>query len=294
VSNRPTSLRIPSGLDHLRESSEGRAWLDRLPGIVAACVDHWELRIDEPFDRSYVSLVLPATASGGEPVVVKIQYPHRESDTEADALELWNGDGAVRLVDRNDEHRALLLEHCQPGRYLSTAGPETGLDVLIGLLPRLWLPAGAPFTSLTEEVARWIDNLPAEYEEAAAPFERSLLDDVVDTLRTLAESQGEQVLLHQDLHGDNVLSALREPWLAIDPKPLVGEREFGLSPIIRSAEFGHSKECVLHRLDRLTRELDLDRDRARLWAACQAVAWGFENGEVLPGHIETARWLLAA
>ena len=47
-----------------------------------------------------------------------------------------------------------------------------------------------------------------------------LLDEALDVLPALAASQGEQVLLHQDLHGDNVLSAQREPWLAIDPKQL--------------------------------------------------------------------------
>lgn len=89
-----------------------------------------------------------------------------------------------------------------------------------------------------------------------------------------------------------MLRAQREPWLAIDPKPLVGEREFGLSPIIRSYEFGHGRSAVLHRLDRLTRELGVDRERARLWAFGHAVAWGFEGGRVLPRHLDTARWLL--
>ena len=72
------------------------------------------------------------------------------------------------------------------------------------------------------------------------------------------------MLLHQDLHGDNVLAAEREPWLAIDPKPLAGEREFGIAPIVRSRELGHSRREVLGRLDRLVTELGLDRERARL------------------------------
>jgi streptomycin 6-kinase len=110
----------------------------------------------------------------------------------------------------------------------------------------------------------------------------------------LATSQGDQVLLHQDLHADNVLRAQRQPWLAIDPKPLVGEREFGLSPIIRSTELGSNKEDMLHRLDLLTGELGLDRERARLWAFSHAVAWGFEGERVLPQAIQLAGWLLAA
>ena len=101
------------------------------------------------------------------------------------------------------------------------------------------------------------------------------------------------MLLHQDLHGDNVLAAQREPWLAIDPKPLVGEREFGIAPVVRSRELGHSRRDVLNRFDRLTAELGLDRERARGWTIAQTIAWAFD-GDVRQTHVETARWLLEA
>jgi streptomycin 6-kinase len=101
------------------------------------------------------------------------------------------------------------------------------------------------------------------------------------------------VLLHQDLHGDNVLAAQREPWLVIDPKPLVGEREFAVAPIVRDYEFGHTARDVLHRLDRLTSELGLDRERARGWAIGQAIAWGVDSTR-RQTHVETVRWLLEA
>src|ERR671938_824127 len=97
----------------------------------------------------------------------------------------------------------------------------------------------------------------------AQPFERRLLDAALEALSELPGTQGEQVLLNQDLHGDNVLAAQREPWLVIDPKPLVGEREFGLAPIVRSFELGHSRRDVEYRLDRLSTDLGLDRERAR-------------------------------
>ena len=287
-------LDLPAGLDWLEASPEGRTWLRRLPEVIASCSERWGLTTGDPYPDSYVSLVLPATDATGEPVVLKIQLPHRESDTEADALRAWDGDGAVRLLAHDAEAAALLLERCEPGHHLSAAGPETGLAVMIGLLPRLWVPASGTFRPLQEEVASWVDALPATYEEAGGPFERSLLEDAVETLLDLAASQGEQVLIHQDLHGDNVLAATREPWLAIDPKPLTGEREFGLSPIIRSYEFGHSRKAVVNRLDRLSSELGVDRERARLWAFGHAVAWGFDGGKVLPRHVETARWLIDA
>ena len=98
-----------------------------------------------------------------------------------------------------------------------------------------------------------------------APFERELLNAALEALVGLRRTQDEQVLLHQDLHGENVLRSRREPWLVIDPKPLVGERDFTVAPIIRAYEFGHNRKCVVKRLDRLASGLGLDRERARLW-----------------------------
>lgn len=285
------TLEIPSSLNWLDALPAGRVWLEALPATVRETAQRWNLELGQPFADCHVSLVLPAQ---NQDLVVKIQFPDRESRHEAAALAVWTGNGAVLLVDHWVEKHVLLLERCVPGIHLAKADPATGLDVIIGLLPRLWVPATKPFGSLAAEVATWVRNLPHEYESAGRPFARSLLDEAIEVLTGLAGSQGELVLIHQDLHGDNVLRSQREPWLAIDPKPLRGEREFGLSPMIRSYEFGHSREAVVHRLDRLSGELGLDRERARLWAFGQAIAWGFEGGRVLARHMDTARWLLDA
>ncbi|MCP4308870.1 MAG: aminoglycoside phosphotransferase [bacterium] len=283
----------PSNLDWIARSDRGRQWLSDLPRMVETMANQWDLDIGEPFQDSFVSLVLPAHR-GGSDVVLKIQYPHRESAPEAEALRLWNGNGAVRLLEHDVARCALLLERCLPGHPLSAKSPCAGMNVMIDLLPHLWVEAPASIPSLSDEVARWIINLPVAFEAAGAPFEHSLLNQTIETLIDLASSQGEQVLVNQDLHGDNVLSASRKPWLLIDPKPLRGEREFGLSPVIRSAELGSSRNDVVSRLDRLAEELGLDRERARMWAFGHAIAWGFHDGEVLPSHIEMARWLLDA
>jgi streptomycin 6-kinase len=225
--------------------------------------------------------------------VLKIQWPHRESEHEAAALELWGGDGAVRLLAHDEERHALLLERCRPGTYLSELDADAALGVLIELLPRLWKPAGPPFRSLAEEAGWWVGSIREEWDEMGRPFEEELVDAAVAALEELAPTQGEQVLIHQDLHADNVLAAEREPWLVIDPKPLAGEREFGVAPIIRSVELGHSERAVVDRLDRLSSELGLDRERARGWALGQTIAWTF-GSEIQHAHVETARWLLQA
>lgn len=284
-------MKIPSRLFRLAQEG-GESWIDALPGLVAECAEAWSLRaLGEPFAGSSVSLVLPAELPDGRPVVLKLQFPNRESEHEAEALELWSGDGAVQLTARDGSRNALLIERCLPGAHLSTEEPDEAISVLTGLLPRLWKPAGEPFTPLREEAALWRQGLVRSWEVAGRPFERRLLDAASEALRDLADTQGEQVLIHQDLHGDNVLAAEREPWLAIDPKPVVGEREFAAAPIVRSHELGHSRKAVWRRLDRLSSELGLDRERARLWSFAQTLAWAFEGSSVLPRHVETARWL---
>lgn len=287
-----TDITLPSRLLRLSHEDGGQAWLESVAGYAAEAAEHWALRnLGEPFADSSVSLVLPAELPEGRPVVLKLQFPHRESDHEAEALELWNGDGAAQLIERDADRNALLIERCLPGVHLSTKGSDEAISVLAGLLPRLWKPAGKPFTPLREEATLWSEGLAGMWEAAGRPFERRLVDAACEALSDLANTQGEQVLLHQDLHGDNVLAAEREPWLAIDPKPLVGEREFSVAPIVRSYELGHSRTAVWGRLDRLTAELGLDRERARLWAFAQTLAWAFEGTAVLPLHVETARWL---
>ena len=235
---------------------------------VTELVERWQLELGEQYAPGAAGHAVRATLPDGTPAVLKISTPHREAEQEADALERWNGDGAVRLLARDDERHALLLERCEPGTFLSES--PAALDVLIGLLPRLWKNAHG-FHTLTDEVAHW-----------------ALEGDVGSLARDLAATQGELVLVHQDLHGENVLAAQREPWLVIDPKPLAAEREFAVAPIVRSFELGHSKRDVLYRLDRLCSELDLDRERARGWTIVQTVAWG---GERAVDRSEVIEWL---
>jgi streptomycin 6-kinase len=249
--------------------------------------DRWSLELGDPFVQGVGGFTTRARLPNGTPVVLKLADPHRESEHEADALEAWDGNGAIRLVDRDESGRMLLLEHCIPGSPLSRLDPDIALDVLVGLLPRLWMPAGAPFRTLSDEAAWWAGYLPRRWRG-----DPGLLAAALAALRELPATQGEQVLLHQDLHGDNVLAAEREPWLVIDPKPLVGEREFSVAPIVRSFELGARRRDVLHRLDRLTDELGLDRARARNWTIAQTVAWTPGEPADAKWHLQVARWLL--
>jgi streptomycin 6-kinase len=283
------------GLRWLRAQEAGREWLAALPALVRECAEKWSLRLGEPFPYAYASLALPATRPDGTPAVLKLQFPDRESTHEGAALAHWAGAGAIRLIAADPARHALLLERCVPGTSLSAVGGDAAMDVLVGLLPRLLVPAGAPFEPFEPVAAQandWAWHLPRSWARAGRPFPRRLVDRAVDLCRTLAASQGPLMLVNQDLHGDNVLRAQREPWLVIDPKPVLAEREFAVAPVVRSAELGHSRDLVRRRLDRLVDELGLDRERARGWTIAQTLGWAFEDGEVLPAALEVVEWLI--
>src|SRR5215472_6803633 len=144
---------LPPGLKQLEQTSAGREWLQHLPAQVQACVDRWSLRLDQPYEQSQVSIVFPATMADGSPAALKVQFPHKESEHEAEALRRWNGQGAVKLFATDPEHHALLMERCEPGDHLSAAEPAQALEVFAQILRRLWIGACQPFVSLHDESA---------------------------------------------------------------------------------------------------------------------------------------------
>ena len=269
--------------DSLRRTwAHEREWLEAVPGLVAECAREWELALEEPIETPH-SLVVPA----GE-AVLKLNAPgHDEAEHEADALAVWNGEGAVHVLARDDERRALLVERCRPGTRLWDADADE-TDVIADLLPRLQVPVTGDhvFELLADRADRWAAEVPRQYAAAGTPFERPLLEAAVDVYRTVDRAAAH--LVNQDLHGGNVLRAEREPWLVIDPKPLVGERELEASGPLRNTV------DVSRWLDVLS-GLGLDRERARGWGVAHNLAWAWdERLGWLAQHVEEARRIFNA
>src|SRR4029077_18815456 len=83
----------------------------------------------------------PAERADGSSCVLKLRYPDDESLHEPEALERWAGDGAVRLLERDQATAALLLELLQPGTSLrEVADIDEAMALACGVLRRLWLP----------------------------------------------------------------------------------------------------------------------------------------------------------
>ena len=266
----------------------GAEWLKRLPALIADLECRWSLRPGRPFPGVSVSWVAPATLADGAPAVLKLSFPEdRELGTQLEALKLCDGRGIAKLLRFDLKGGAMLLERCEPGMPLTTVEDDKEATyIAAGVMEELWRPAPPehPFPSVGDW-PKGFDRLRRSYGGGTGPMPEALVARAEALFAELIPSQTETFLLHGDLHHENVLSAGRRPWLAIDPKGVVGERAADTAALLhnpvelllREPEPGR---CLRRRVDLLSERLGLDRARVHRWGLAQAVLaayWGLED-----------------
>jgi streptomycin 6-kinase len=253
---------------------ERRDWLARLPGFAAEIAERWSLQLGQPFQPGgQCSWVAPALSASRQRLAIKIGWVHPEAAAEADGLRFWDGNGAVRLhaAHQRDDTIALLLERCEPGTQLVRLPERDQEAVLCGILPRLWREpaAGYQFPALTDMCRQWADEFEAENVADPVQLDSGIVRAGIELFRLLPESADRQVLLATDLHAENILAAEREPWLAIDPKPHVGDPAYDPLQHMINCDGLVADPVGLAR--RLAESLELDPQRLLLWLFARCV-----------------------
>jgi streptomycin 6-kinase len=242
-------------------------------------VDAWRLEVAAPFEPGgNISWVAPVRRrADGLAAVLKLQLPHPESDPEAVGLRAWAGDGAVRLYDHDPTRHALLIEWCQPGHGLvDLAGTEPAVRAGAELGARLHaapVPEGLP--TLASVLASWADELAARLADPLV--DAGLARLALDTMRTRPRACTTPVLLHGDLNPTNVLAAVRQPWLAIDPKPMVGDPAYDGARLVTQPDplaTADPAATVAHRLRVVAETMGVDAEGLLLWTLTGAVEMG--------------------
>jgi streptomycin 6-kinase len=245
-----------------------RPWLAALSGLAGLFARRWSLRPDGPPSHGFVGVVWPVLTADGTQAILKLSWPHDEAADEGVALHTWAGGGAARLLDHDPEHYALLLERLDPNHSLNEEPIDTAVEVAGGLLRRLAVPAPPTLhRHLPELAADLARRLPVTARKLGDPIPRRLLSTAVGYCRELGPVAG-SALVNEDGHYLNVLRGDREPWLLIDPKPLVGDVEFGVIPLLWNR---FAETPVLARFDAVVAAAGLDVDRARAWTLVRAV-----------------------
>lgn len=266
----------------------GLAWLNRLPELTGELARRWSLRTEGPFANLSYNWVAPALREDGAPAILKLSFPgDKEFLTEAAALAAFDGRGICRLLELDLDRGAMLLERLQPGETLAEVGDdEEATAVAAGVMGKLWRPAPPDHGFPT--VADWsggFGRLRRRYGGGTGPMPGELVAEAEALFVELLASEGDPLLLHGDLHQENILSARREPWLAIDPKGVVGEAAYDTAALLHNPvgtlDVPDPKRLLERRLDVLSGELGLDRSRIRAWGLAQAVLaayWCLEDG----------------
>ena len=242
------------------------ASLARVAREVAA---DWRRELEAPFPAQY-SYVAPV----GEGAVLKVQSEgDDESLHEAEALALWNGKGAVRILRHDVERRAMLLERALPGNDLSDLSDERATSIAVEVCNSLWQPAGEPFRWIGDHVPRWLE------EAALVP---SPARDLIPLAKELFESLdvSRSTLVHGDLHHHNILDAGNGRYVAIDPKPMLGDPEFDVPPMLWNPIAHEMIAAVTQRRLTAFAAMGLDPWLMRAWSVIRGAYLRVDTTEV--------------
>jgi streptomycin 6-kinase len=271
--------------DNLGE--QGKALVEKLPALLSLSIERWGLNLDAPFTNLTFNYVTPGRDRVGNEVVLKIGLPTKELQSEAEALKLFKGRGAIRLIDALPEEGILLLERARPGHSLVSEVDDAQATMIAALtMKNLWVDA--PADSLFPSVADWMkgfERLRVRFNGGTGPLPENLVSEAESLAKELLASSTTSKLLHGDLHQDNIVQS-GENWVAIDPKGLIGDPVYEVGAFLRNSgslyeDANNAAETVIKRLNIFEEHLGFSKDRMLTWAFVQAVLsawWVIEDG----------------
>ena len=256
----------PALIQVLRDlHADADEWLASLPETLANLETAWHIRVTGLVPQLSYNVVAYAERVDKTPCILKLSPPTDEMIREGEALSYYAGDGICRLLERDDDVSALLLERVTPGVSLqelwTPAEDETHTRITAELMRRLWRPVAAPnpFRTLTS----WARALWDEYESVPPDLQKQ----AQELMQGLGPDE-DPVLLHADLHHGNILTATKEPFLVIDPKGIVGARGYDVGTYFHNPMQATAEELITllpKRLELFSDMLELDRKELATW-----------------------------
>jgi streptomycin 6-kinase len=274
---------------------QGHAFLKALPDLVAEASAKWGLTEVQPAPTLSYNFVAFAKR-GDDKVVLKMGVPNREMKSELAALQLFNGEGACKLLAYDEETCWMLLERLNPGVMLSTLeDDEEATRIAAEMMNKIWRPvesSGLPlkrvpalqkFIHLTD----WFDGLKKlrnMFNGGTGPLSEKIVQRVERSVSDFFAENHKPVLMHGDFHHFNILLSERG-WLVIDPKGVIGPAGYEVGPFLMNpwGDFLNGSNYRLmtkRRIDILHEHLGFERERIHAWGLAHAILstwWGIED-----------------
>lgn len=257
---------------------KGKAWLNELPQLVAATSSKLDLRdLIEVANLTY-NYVLSGF-QGYNPIILKLGLDHEALTREAFALRCFAGYGVVKVLAEDDG--MLLLERAVPGTSLKSYFPDReqeSIEIVCGVMKKLH-QANIPTAQNFPHIKDWLMALDRDWSipDVYLKKARKLRDQLLKTAEP-------DVLLHGDLHHDNILKNGHD-WAVIDPKGVIGEPAYEVAAFIRNPMqellYQADAPTVIHnRVTHFVKIMELPSQRILDWCFVQAVlawAWALED-----------------
>jgi len=269
-----------------------------LPGIVKRLSAQWNLHNLTPLPQGWAGNMVYAAEQklpGGllREVVLKVGYDHQAIKQEAYALRFFSEGSCVVLLDNNEECAALLLERIAPGTRLLSCflhDEKQAIHITVQIVQNLHSATG-DYSSFPT-IQQWLTGLEKNW-----PYLQNHLPKARALASYLVKTQQEPVLLHGDLHHENILQDHAGTWLAIDPKGVIGEPAYEVGSFVRNPipdllEQPNILGIISYRLDLFAELLKIDRQRIKEWCYVQEVladCWSLKDGADPENMFDLAR-----
>lgn len=277
----------------------GERWTNDLPQIIAELSKIWSLAVEKPFPNLSYNFVAPCVYKDNG-AVLKIALPLKNPEIydEARFLKLMNGKGAVRLLEINETYRAILLERLTPGKHLKEVcrkDDEKAVEITIRVMRQLLKkpPKNSAFRRLDE----WFGNFFVRSQSTNFPLE--FQNKTREIYKEVSSASKHKFLIHGDLHHENILSAGRGDFTAIDPKAIVGDIGYEISVFLNNhlwwlAADPNLREKLNAAVKSFSKAFEIEPQALKKWAFAQmilSVWWTFEEngGENWEKNLELAK-----
>ncbi len=241
------------------------------------------------------SRLLPVR-QGNTPAMLKLAVDAEEKYGNL-LMTWWAGDGTARVLAHFAD--ALLLERATGKRSLMHMAlndhDDEATRIMCMALARLHAPRPTPPPQLVE-LETWFASLTSAAAQHGGLYARSL-----QTAEALLANPQDVVVLHGDMHHDNVLDFGPRGWLAIDPKRVRGERGYDYANLICNPELptATDPERFLRQIKVIVEAAALDRERLLQWVLAFAglsAAWFLEDDDqkAAAGQLQVAKLAASA
>jgi len=264
---------------------KGSEWLKRLPSIISALEQLWNIRVQEPLKSLSYNFLAHAVMSNGDPVVIKVGCSEIGRIREATALETFTPCKTVAVLEKSEHFNAFLMERVFPGTPLldlQQKNDAAAVEHAAGCIRDLVTPVPNQhkFQSLTD----WASILTSQSPKNVIPGD--FIRDAFRMYKTLQSSQQRTCLIHGDLHFENILFDQNKGWIAIDPKGIIADPSYNAARILRNpyndlTEARNLKNILQRRVTILSNVLEESAYRIAGWGYVDAIigaSWHCNSG----------------